>query len=209
MAFVIDSRGKVFEGSFCEYMQARLDALTDDAPAPSGKRAVAAARFEAQHGRRPVVVKVEAPELEARREVRTAPGGIVNRYGPTSRTARAGCRRAWANGVQYAYRYYESPEPEAPAVGVDPLAERIAATAARQGVAHETARAFEAGQIVRLQGPHARYGRYARVEGVFTYDERQGPVYDVRRMDEDENTGELTGSTVMIYMVPGFDLAAR
>lgn len=65
MAFVIDSQGKVHRQSFVEYMQARLDALTDDAPAASGKRAVAARHFEAQHGRRPAVVKVEAPELVA------------------------------------------------------------------------------------------------------------------------------------------------
>lgn len=83
MAFVIDSRGKVFEGSFCEYMQARLDALTDDAPA--GKRAVAARYFEAQHGAAPAVTAVEAPELPERVEpVATGPETLAQRIAATA-----------------------------------------------------------------------------------------------------------------------------
>lgn len=85
MALVIDSRGKVFEGSFCEYMQARLDALTEDAPAPSGKRAVAAARFEAQHGAAPAVTAVEAPELPERVEpAATGPETLAQRIAATA-----------------------------------------------------------------------------------------------------------------------------
>lgn len=87
MAFVIDGSGKVHHGDFFSYMEAKLAALTEDAPetAPAGKRAVAARYFEQQHGAAPAVTAVEAPELPERVEpVATGPETLAQRIAATA-----------------------------------------------------------------------------------------------------------------------------